>query len=559
MSRIMVQASYDETGACVLRKMDGEEYLTIRPGDVVSPGNSIGGFFARLVRYADSDMISLVRVGGGLKSRGREAMEAATRRQRGFVLKTGRWLWATSSGSARNGIAHPVSRSIGDPLLAVIRLAGLGADQLKIEYVEALPGEVRDLIDRGLRYVHSYRYAADHEAGRRPSPIQGDGISAIITIADDAAVLVKVHGGGEATPITDYITVTTVGEVSRELMADVSARALFGPKADRDLAAAMTEELGFARSWVANHFDLAPSGRGDCLLVDGVDQQVFAGSWASGPRPLTMLIRQWGATRLLSDWLGMEQDTWIAALGDADLTVHYILDHFQVIAGERAGERYLSIDHVGDNQYPQTVEEWKGYSLRSDHYTGCFPPGVLLERLQHDTRVVTVEQLYARASQRQTYADYHRWSQQGQFVSDRAQVPDSRKLNQEEYVMVHLGPGPEMGAILSLAWASDEEVPMDAAVRVKCGLMGGDACFPERGYSNGLVVKVASGTAANLTVLVQRTWDDFSGGFLHHGLVNQVIGLTVQRSETGEVSVEPYNPGIRYRALTSRFELVVQA
>jgi hypothetical protein len=111
MSRVKVVGNYVESGAYELRYSEGPEadliHLVIEPGKVFSIGNSIGGYFAKPIVFAGEARISLVSISGSQKNLPTERIRQLTSRERGIVLKPNFvGLWATSSGSARNGIFH---------------------------------------------------------------------------------------------------------------------------------------------------------------------------------------------------------------------------------------------------------------------------------------------------------------------------------------------------------------------------------------------------------------------------------------------------------------------
>lgn len=115
MSRILVDGQYDSKGAFIMKIVKDCEYCNEKEGDVfkkISPneifgvGNSIGGYWAKPIKYAGKKMIALVRLSGAQKGCSLSEIRRELGREKGQVLHPGKGLWATSSGSARNGVLH---------------------------------------------------------------------------------------------------------------------------------------------------------------------------------------------------------------------------------------------------------------------------------------------------------------------------------------------------------------------------------------------------------------------------------------------------------------------
>ena len=115
MSRILVSfvAASLVDASCMLvhveRPFKGAVHMTIKPDDVFSIGNQMGGYWAKPVTYAGKKRLSLIKLSGSEKSLPLKEIRRRCGSRRGFVLHPGSTgLWATSSGSARRGIFHPV-------------------------------------------------------------------------------------------------------------------------------------------------------------------------------------------------------------------------------------------------------------------------------------------------------------------------------------------------------------------------------------------------------------------------------------------------------------------
>jgi hypothetical protein len=117
----MVTGNYDGSGNYVLTTEGGEVHMSIAPMSTFGIGNSIGGYFARPIRYAGQKMLSIVRIGGSETRLSPETLSSRHGQEKGFILRPGmKGLWATSSGSARKGVFHPI-RETNDPIILALR------------------------------------------------------------------------------------------------------------------------------------------------------------------------------------------------------------------------------------------------------------------------------------------------------------------------------------------------------------------------------------------------------------------------------------------------------
>lgn len=130
--RTLVQGQYDTLGNYVLRYetddygRKGEVHMTIEPGACFGIGNSMGGWWAKPITYGDQSMIALVRVSQSQRYWDYGRLSRRFGGERGFVLRPGMvGLWATSSGSARRGVFHPVRGEENNPVKRAVRAAGL--------------------------------------------------------------------------------------------------------------------------------------------------------------------------------------------------------------------------------------------------------------------------------------------------------------------------------------------------------------------------------------------------------------------------------------------------
>lgn len=107
-TRILVMPEYDENGNLTLTSLEeGEENIKIFANTCFDVGNSMGGYFACSINYAGRKMLAIHTVTGAQKGMDPQKLKRMFAGKKGVVIKPGiKILWATTSGSARNGIFH---------------------------------------------------------------------------------------------------------------------------------------------------------------------------------------------------------------------------------------------------------------------------------------------------------------------------------------------------------------------------------------------------------------------------------------------------------------------
>lgn len=150
MSRLAVQAQTSKRSLVFkpIEETSEHEPMLYLPGDILSPGNSIGGYLT--VPDKAGDTWGLWRIGGSTKSRlsdpelrsedivinglsryKREVLKIVSSQEPEAIARNyGRYLIALSSGSARRGLLHNFDRS-SDPILDVLRSSHLPTDQVE--------------------------------------------------------------------------------------------------------------------------------------------------------------------------------------------------------------------------------------------------------------------------------------------------------------------------------------------------------------------------------------------------------------------------------------------
>jgi hypothetical protein len=115
MSRIPLHGNY-EGQAFVLRKENGDVYQRIEPDTIFSIGDFIS-YFAKKIWWSRQPFIALITLGPNESvSRIRNLKKS---RQKGFILKPGKGLWATTAGSAHRGIWH-LLKDVNNPILIAL-------------------------------------------------------------------------------------------------------------------------------------------------------------------------------------------------------------------------------------------------------------------------------------------------------------------------------------------------------------------------------------------------------------------------------------------------------
>lgn len=293
MGRIILTVSYFGQVA-VLTEEDGSEYLRIEPNEIFSVGNSIGGYWARPIKWAGSPALSLVRIGGREKQLTPDELRYYKGRIKGTVLKPGMTgLWATSSGSARNGIFHRYTRPEDeqDPILRVLREMGLGTSILQ----RMEEGQVVE--DTEVFYDHSHclsqrlswhwetdgeKVSGEYRETCEPHGFFGGGGESYFTITNATWAISYSYGRSMAGSLgTNLQKICVWPGCKPEDLGNALAPFIWGDGANYGYKKAM-ENLEDARSWFSKNSRFTPSP----LIKDGV----LEFSWAGMPRKISVWI-----------------------------------------------------------------------------------------------------------------------------------------------------------------------------------------------------------------------------------------------------------------------------
>jgi hypothetical protein len=117
MSRITVHGNY-EGQAFVLRKEGGDIYERILPDTIIGISDFCS-YFAKRIWWGNKPMIALIKLSGNMTALKLRELKRKTRIQKGFILKPGKGLWATSAGSAHRGVWHPL-KDVNNPILIAL-------------------------------------------------------------------------------------------------------------------------------------------------------------------------------------------------------------------------------------------------------------------------------------------------------------------------------------------------------------------------------------------------------------------------------------------------------
>ncbi|QQG52784.1 MAG: hypothetical protein HY931_00935 [Candidatus Falkowbacteria bacterium] len=124
--RILLHGNY-EGQAFVLRKENGDVYQRIEPNTIFGIGDFIS-YFAKRIWWSRQPFIALITLGPNEDAKKIRNLKRS--RQKGFILKPGKGLWATSFGSAHRGVWH-LLKTVSDPILIALWSHELPSDFLQ--------------------------------------------------------------------------------------------------------------------------------------------------------------------------------------------------------------------------------------------------------------------------------------------------------------------------------------------------------------------------------------------------------------------------------------------
>jgi len=163
MSIIEVYGNY-EGQAFVLRQESGEVYERIEPNTVIGIGKT-NNYFVKRVWWGGAPMVALITLSANTNFLDIAGLKRKSRIQKGFILKPGKGLWATSSESAKHGVWHRIM-NVNNPILNVLWSHKLSASLLQT--VSEIDRQVRDggnFCEHSAPGSRYYYYAADGSTG----------------------------------------------------------------------------------------------------------------------------------------------------------------------------------------------------------------------------------------------------------------------------------------------------------------------------------------------------------------------------------------------------------
>ena len=161
MSRIFLHGNY-EGQAFVLRHETGDIFLQIEPNTVFGIGN-FNNYFVKKIWLYRQPAIALITLSANMSAF--EIRDLKRSRQKGFILKPGKGLWATSVGSANRGVWH-LLKETSNPILIALWSHQLSAQLLEVvEEIDCKVFEGGNLCDHSRGGSYNYSHFTDGSIG----------------------------------------------------------------------------------------------------------------------------------------------------------------------------------------------------------------------------------------------------------------------------------------------------------------------------------------------------------------------------------------------------------
>ncbi len=155
--RVLLHGSY-EGEAFVLRKENGDVYQRIEPNTIFGIGDFIS-YFAKKIWWSRQPFIALITLGPNENVQKIRNLKRS--RQKGFILKPGKGLWATSYGSAHRGVWH-LLKNVSDPILISLWSHELPSNFLQtVAEIDVKVYEGGNLCEHSRAGDYCYSYATD--------------------------------------------------------------------------------------------------------------------------------------------------------------------------------------------------------------------------------------------------------------------------------------------------------------------------------------------------------------------------------------------------------------
>lgn len=159
MSRIPLHGNY-EGQAFVLRKENGDVYQRIMPDTIFGIGQ-FDSYFAKRIWWGNGPMIAIIKLSDNMSTLKLRDLKRKTRIQKGFILRPGKGLWATTAGSAHRGVWHPL-KDINNPILIALWSHEMPTNIFQIvQEIDYQVYEGGNLCEHARTGSYSYRYETD--------------------------------------------------------------------------------------------------------------------------------------------------------------------------------------------------------------------------------------------------------------------------------------------------------------------------------------------------------------------------------------------------------------
>lgn len=394
MSRIQVTAVATATALRLVRE-DGKIALEATPMEIISIGNSIGGYVVAPMpqkpyvwgfwRVTGSDRERLAAASAPLPEGVRLNGHTTTGDPAGLLrqFKSGdpervavngrQYLLATSSGSARNGVLHAY-RPITDPVEVALRFIGCDRNTgAVVPLRDAIGWERGDR--RTTQWSSFWTIASDGDVQFQPSWAGWRGtvgrLEELTDVADATFVIRHYHGYSGVSGKRE-VMVAMSDRADHRKVADAIVRMVRGKDADFDLVEAM-KNLDKAREWVATRFRVEAGPDAFSVRVNGERFLIHhSDRWSEQEPEVSRVLRslreQWGP-ELFRPWFTESNLQWAAAYADPAAMVTFLREEATITPVEPCGWdggkifRRLQVgDHVlhGFVQYVRGVAagEW---------------------------------------------------------------------------------------------------------------------------------------------------------------------------------------------------------
>lgn len=362
MSRIQVTATVNANVLRLVRE-DGKVALEATPNEVVTIGNSIGGYVVApmprkphvwgfwRVTGGDRERLAAasVELPEGVRLNGRATagdpaglLRQLTSGDPERVAVNGRqYLLATSSGSARNGVLHAY-RPVTDPVEIALRFVGCDKITGKVVPLQQAIGWERG-DRRTTQWSAFWTVASDGNVQFRPSwEGQRGTVGRLEELTDvaNATYVVRHYHGYDGVSGRREVMVAMSDRADHRKVADAIVRLVRGKDADFDLVEAM-KNLDKAREWVATRYQVEDGADAFSVRVNGERFLIHhSDRWSEREPKVSRVLRslreQWGP-ELFRPWFTESNLRWAAAYRDPAAMIAFLREEATIASPEPCG------------------------------------------------------------------------------------------------------------------------------------------------------------------------------------------------------------------------------